>query len=64
VRDHPGRVLAVYIRDAGGGTDLARCAEVAALGADLAALGIDLLLSPDTADFAAHAHAKGCRKQA
>lgn len=56
---NPGRVLAVYIRDVSGGTDLARCAEVATVGADLAALGIDLLLSPDTADFAEHARGKG-----
>lgn len=56
---NPGRVLAVYIRDASGGADLARRAEVTALGADLAALGIDLLLSPDTADFAEHARGKG-----
>jgi phosphatidate phosphatase APP1 len=56
---NPGRILAVYIRDVSGGVDLARCAEVAALGADLAALRVDLLLSPDTTDFAVHARGKG-----
>jgi len=56
---NPGRILAVYIRDASGGADFARRAEVTALAASLAAQGIDLLLSPDTADFAIHARGKG-----
>lgn len=59
VRGNPGRIRAVYIRDVSGGADLARCASIAALATDLAALGVDLLLSPDTADFAEHAREKG-----
>lgn len=59
VRDHPGRILAVYIRDVSGGADLDRRAAVQALAAELAAHGVDLLLAPDTAAFAAHAQAKG-----
>ena len=59
VHNNPGRILAVYIRDVNEGRDADRRAEVETLAADLAALGVDMLLSHDTADFAVHAAAKG-----
>ena len=59
VRNNLGRILAVYIRDVSEGRDAGRRAEVETLAADLAALGVHMLLSHETADFAAHAAAKG-----
>lgn len=59
VHANPGRVLAVYIRDVSGGADQERAQAVAALAAQTRAQGVDLLLSPHTADFVAHAAAQG-----
>jgi phosphatidate phosphatase APP1 len=59
VRDNPDRILAVYIRDVSEGRDLARRAEIETLAAELADTGVDMLLSHQTADFAAHAAGKG-----
>lgn len=58
VRANPGRVLAVYIRDVSESRDAARRAAVEALAAEVAAAGIDMLLSHETAVFAAHAAEK------
>jgi phosphatidate phosphatase APP1 len=59
VRENPGRILAIYIRDVSEGTDAERAATIALLGDELRTLGVDMLLSPATADFAADAAAKG-----
>ena len=57
VSENPGRIRAVYIRDVSGGADDDRAQEVAALAAATRACGVDMLLSPNTRDFAAHAAA-------
>jgi phosphatidate phosphatase APP1 len=59
VRENPGRIRAVYIRDVSGGADDDRAQEVAALAAVAQDYGVDMLLSPHTRDFAAHAAAQG-----
>jgi phosphatidate phosphatase APP1 len=48
---HPGRVLAVYVRD----VDPGRHAAVRAIAAELAGHGVDLVLSPDTEPARRHA---------
>lgn len=59
VRENPGRIKAIYIRDVSGGTNADRAQEVATLAAATLACGVDMLLSPHTRDFAAHAAAQG-----
>jgi phosphatidate phosphatase APP1 len=59
VRENPRRILAIYIRDVSEGTDAERAAAIALLGDELRELRVDMLLSGATADFAAHAAAKG-----
>lgn len=59
VRENPNRIKAVYIRDVSSGTDAGRAQEVAALATAIQACGVDMLLSPHTRDFAAHAAALG-----
>ena len=59
VRENPGHIKAIYIRDVSGGADDDRAQEVAALAATTQACGVDMLLSPNTRDFAAHAAAQG-----
>lgn len=59
VRDYPGRILAIYIRDVSEGRDARRAAEVAALAVEVAASGVDMLLAHETAVFAAHAARNG-----
>jgi phosphatidate phosphatase APP1 len=59
VRTNSGRILAVYIRDVSEGRDAERRAEIEELAAEMAAAGVDMLLSHETADFAAHAAGKG-----
>ncbi|MGM0576920.1 MAG: App1 family protein [Myxococcota bacterium] len=56
VQDHPGRILAVYIRDVSEG---ARRREVLAIAEDVHALGVDMLLVPDTVAAAEHAAERG-----
>jgi phosphatidate phosphatase APP1 len=57
VREHPGRVLAVYIRDVAGKP--ARDAEVQALAEAVRREGVPMLLVPDTVAAAAHAAENG-----
>lgn len=57
VREHPGRVLAIYIRDVAA-TDVRRQA-VAALASAVEAEGISLVLAPETLTIAQHAAARG-----
>jgi phosphatidate phosphatase APP1 len=52
---HPGRVLAVYVRD----VDPGRHAAVRAIAAELAGHGVDLVLSPDTEAARGHALDRG-----
>ena len=52
---HPGRVLAVYVRDVAP----ERHADVRAIAAELAAHGVDLVFSPDTEAARRHALAGG-----
>jgi phosphatidate phosphatase APP1 len=59
VRENPGRILAIYIRDVSEGKDGARAEGITVLAEEVAAWGVDMLLSPHTADFAAHAASKG-----
>ena len=59
VRENPGRIRAIYIRDVSGGTDNDRAQEVAALAAETQSCGVEMLLSPHTRDFASHAAALG-----
>jgi phosphatidate phosphatase APP1 len=59
VRENPRRILAIYIRDVSGGTDDDRAKEINLLAEQTHALGVTMLLSPHTADFAAHAAALG-----
>lgn len=56
VRDHPGRVLAVYIRNV---TAEARATKVNAIAEKVAALGTPMLLVKDTVAAAVHAAAHG-----
>lgn len=57
VREHPGRVLAIYIRDVAA-TDVRRRA-VATLASAIEPEGISLILAPETLIIAQHAAAKG-----
>lgn len=57
VHRHPGRVRAVYIRDAG--ADAARAAAIDHLVAEVAASGAQLVLARDSAAAAAHAAGQG-----
>jgi phosphatidate phosphatase APP1 len=52
VREHPGRVRAIYIRDV---TTARRDAEVRAIAEELRGLGAEMILAPDTAVAAEHA---------
>jgi phosphatidate phosphatase APP1 len=52
VREHPGRVRAVYIRDV---TTAVRDAEIRAIAKELRGLGVEMVLAPDTAVAAEHA---------
>ena len=52
VREHPGRIRAVYIRDV---TSDERDAEVRAIASEVRRLGSDMVLVPDTAVAAEHA---------
>ena len=56
VREHPGRIRAVYIRDV---TSDERDAEVQAIAADARRLGSEMVLVPDTAVAAEHAAEAG-----
>jgi phosphatidate phosphatase APP1 len=56
VREHPGRVRAIYIRDV---TTAARDAEVRAIAKEVRALGVEMVLAPDTAVAAEHAASIG-----
>lgn len=57
LRAHPGRVLAIYIRDVAA-TELRRQA-VATLASAVESEGISLILAPETLTLAQHAAAKG-----
>lgn len=56
VREHPGRVAAIYIRDV---TTPERDRQVHAIAADVRAMGVDVLLVPDTVTAAEHAAGRG-----
>ncbi len=56
VREHPGRVRAIYIRDV---TTPERDAEVRAIAAEVGRLGTEMVLTPDTATAAEHAAQAG-----
>ncbi len=57
MREHPGRVLAAYIRDVNPAES--RRGAIAKLAAELAAEGATLVLAPDTAAAARHARERG-----
>jgi phosphatidate phosphatase APP1 len=59
VRENPGRILAIYIRDVSDGEDGERAHEVTRLADEIRTCGVDMLLSAHTADFGAHAAARG-----
>jgi phosphatidate phosphatase APP1 len=59
VREYPGRILAIYIRDVSDGKDEDRAEEINLLAEQIQAYGVEMLLSPHTADFAAHCAALG-----
>jgi phosphatidate phosphatase APP1 len=56
VREHPGRVRAIYIRDV---TTVGRDAEVRAIAEEVRSLGVEMILTPDTATAAEHAASIG-----
>jgi phosphatidate phosphatase APP1 len=56
VREHPGRIRAIYIRDV---TTAERDAEVHAIAEEAHNFGAEMVLVPDTAAAAQHAAAKG-----
>jgi phosphatidate phosphatase APP1 len=56
VRENTGRVLAIYIRDV---ASRQRHREVLAIAQEVRALGVDMLIAPDTAAVAAHAAMHG-----
>jgi len=56
VREHPGRIRAIYIRDV---TTAARDAEVRAIAEEVRGLGVEMVLAPDTAVAAEHAASIG-----
>ena len=56
VREHPGRVRAIYIRDV---TTAARDAEIRAIANEVRDLGVEMVLAPDTAVAAEHSASVG-----
>jgi len=56
VREHPGRIRAIYIRDVAAAR---RKVEVPAIAKEVRNLGVEMVLVPDTAAAAEHAAAKG-----
>ena len=56
VREHPGRILAIYIRDV---TSAERDAEVANIAEEARILGTEMVAVPDTATAAEHASSIG-----
>jgi phosphatidate phosphatase APP1 len=56
VREHPGRIWAIYIRDV---TTARRDAAVRAIATEVRGLGVEMILAPDTAVAAEHAAATG-----
>jgi phosphatidate phosphatase APP1 len=56
VRRYPGRVLAIYIRDV---SPDERDAQIAAITRELAAAGVEMILTPDTVTAALHASSRG-----
>lgn len=56
VREHPGRIRAIYIRDV---TTSERDAEVSAIASEVRRLGTEMVLTDDTAGAAAHAAKAG-----
>ncbi len=56
VREHPGRVRAIYIRDV---TTAARDAQVRAIAEEVRGLDVEMVLAPDTAVAAEHAASIG-----
>jgi phosphatidate phosphatase APP1 len=56
VREHPGRVRAIYIRDVTTGE---RDSEIRAIADEVCGLGVELVLAPDTAIAAEHAASIG-----
>jgi phosphatidate phosphatase APP1 len=56
VREYPGRVLAIYIRDV---TSAARDREVHAIAAEMGAEGVEMVLVQDTIEAAVHARLRG-----
>ncbi len=52
VREHPGRVRAIYIRDV---TTAVRDAEIRAIAKEVRGLGVEMVFAPDTAVAAEHA---------
>ena len=56
VREHPGRVRAIYIRDV---TSAERDAEVRAIAAEVRGLGVEMVAVPDTVTAADHAASAG-----
>lgn len=59
VQENLGRILAIYIRDVRSGNDGTRAEEIAELADQTRKWGVEMLLSPQTADFAAHAALEG-----
>ncbi len=56
VREHPGRIRTIYIRDV---TTAQRDAQVRAIAREVAGSGVEMILAPDTAVAAEHAAAEG-----
>jgi phosphatidate phosphatase APP1 len=56
VREHPGRIRAIYIRDV---TTVGRDAQVRTIAREVAGFGVEMILTPDTAVAAEHAAAQG-----
>jgi phosphatidate phosphatase APP1 len=56
VRENPGRICAIYIRDV---TTKERNAAVYAIAREVRSLGVEMLLVPDTAAAAEHAAQEG-----
>jgi phosphatidate phosphatase APP1 len=61
VREHPGRIMAVYIREVTSGE---RDAEVKAIAEEVRKLGTEMVAVPDTAAAAEHAASIGLIAQA
>jgi phosphatidate phosphatase APP1 len=56
VREHPGRIRAIYIRDV---TTAARDAEIRSIAKEVRGLGVEMIPAPDTAVAAEHAASVG-----